>query len=118
MLLNVQDEASQRENEIIKKLLYFVCFQLSTAKPLHLMAKDETFDQEKFMECYYSKHTVSNWKKGTCHIYAEVRVHDSILPQTYLKSHIKFVHGNKNDIRIEVIVLESKKVVEHGKIFI
>lgn len=50
-------------------------------------------------------------------ISAEVRVHDSILPQTYLKSHIKFVHENINDIRIEVIVLESKKVVEHGKIF-
>ncbi|CAC5423767.1 unnamed protein product [Mytilus coruscus] len=115
---------------------------MSTEIPLNIMAEDENFDQEKFIGFYYStdmhcpladcdfggrfssktkysrhweERHLSSVQKLECPIqYCRSRLRR----RSNLKSHIKFVHGEKNDIRIEEIILKSKKVVEHSRNFI
>lgn len=106
------------------------------------MAADETFDQEKFIDFYYSTDIhcpladcnfgvrflsktkyARHWEER--HLSSVQKLEDPIQywrsrlkRRSDLKSHIQFVHGDKKDIRIEKILLKSKKVVEYSKNFI
>ncbi|CAC5378549.1 unnamed protein product [Mytilus coruscus] len=115
---------------------------MSTEEPLNIMAEDEIFDKEKFIEFYYStdmrcpiadcdfggrfltktkysrhweERHISSVQKYECPIQYCRGV---LRRRSDMKSHIKFVHGEKNDTRIEEITLKSRKIVEHSKNFI
>lgn len=124
--------------------LYFVCFQLimSTEEPLNIMAEDEIFDNEKFIEFYYStdmrcpiadcdfggrfltktkysrhweERHISSVQKYEC----PIQYCRSVLRRrSDMKSHIKFIHGEKNDTRLEEITVKSRKIIEHSRNFI
>ncbi|CAC5408208.1 unnamed protein product [Mytilus coruscus] len=115
---------------------------MSTEEPLNIMAEDEIFDKEKLIEFYYStdmrcpiadcdfggrfltktkysrhweERHISSVQKYECPIQYCRGV---LRRRSDMKSHIKFVHGEKNDTRIEEITLKSRKIVEHSKNFI
>lgn len=97
------------------------------------MAEDKTFTQEKCIEFYYSANM--RWPLADCVFdegfssktkysrhWEEVWMPDSHTAAVFLgedlKSHIKFVNGEKNDIIMEEIALKYRNVVEHSKNFI
>ncbi|CAC5388256.1 unnamed protein product [Mytilus coruscus] len=101
---DADDHSSHKEIDAVEMnslKIYFL--QMSTEEPLNIMAEEENFDQEKFIEFYYSKtcivqlqtvtlvegsHLKQNiqgtGKKGTYHL-CRSRVPHSILPQSSKK---------------------------------
>ncbi|CAC5358812.1 unnamed protein product [Mytilus coruscus] len=122
--------------------IYIEWLIMSTEEPLNIMTEDEIFDKEKLIEFYYStdmRCPIADCDFGGRFLtktkysrHWEERHISSVQKYEYpiqycrgvlrrrsdMKSHIKFVHGEKNDTRIEEITLKSRKIVEHSKNFI
>ncbi|CAC5404149.1 unnamed protein product [Mytilus coruscus] len=115
---------------------------MSSEEPLNLMAEEDNFDSEKLIEFYYSAYMLCpvtdcdfggkfatktkysrHWEER--HIFSVQKMECAIQHCTSrlrrksdMKSHLRYVHGERDGRRVEEIMMKCQKVTETGKKFI